>query len=141
MWGGIGENLIRVVREELVQYRIGSGATTFIDKYRRGMAKGLQLGINAQLQIQNDLKHIAGSLSEDDYARFDLLFNSRLRHLTNVLKLYEGRSFSERYIGYKEARGKKFFSRYNFINILLLLPPALGNVILNTLLLIKKTIR
>ena len=135
--GGRMPNLIRVVPDILVQYRIGSGATTFTKQYRQGMIRGLNLGVNAQVQMLNDLRHVSAHLSKEDFHKFENLFNSRLNHLTNVLKLYQGRSFSERFVGYKEARGKNIISTYNIINVLLLLPKSIGDFLLNTLLFIK----
>lgn len=138
--GGIGENLIRVVPKELVQYRIGSGSTTFIRQYRMGMTKGLRLSLNAQLQMLEDLKHITKNLNQEEKTRFMNLFIARRDHLSKVLMLYEGKTFHERKIGYLETQNKTFFSIYHLINLFLLMPPCLGNIFLNFSLVLKRSL-
>lgn len=127
----------RIAQGEWVKYRVGSGTTTFTHDYRKGMIKGLRLGVYSQKQLLHDLDKFSHKLSSEAYAFYADIFTRRLNHHENVLKLYEGNTFKERLVGFKETYNGRPFSLYGLINFLLLLPPALGNSALALLMAIK----
>ena len=132
---------IRVVGVPLVKYRIGSGETTLGKGYRRSMSRGLSLAAEANKQNLLDLEHIKNSLTEAQYKEFYEIFSSRLEHHLTVLKLYQGKSFRERLIGYKGTHKGAVLSKSWLVCVILLLPEKIGDWILRLMQKIQKLFR
>lgn len=122
---------MRVIQDEYVMYRVGSGTTTTSGpRYRQAMIRGLKLGFHSQKQALIDLEKIKDSLSKDKYQKFKFMFERRLCHHELVLKLWDGKTFSERLLGFNEARPRNILTKQGYISSVLLLPPWIGNFLL-----------
>jgi glycosyltransferase involved in cell wall biosynthesis len=131
---------LRVIQDELVMYRVGSGTTTtagFSD-YRHSMIRGLKLGMHSQYQVLSDLEKVRDSLPPEEQSEFKRIFEKRLRHHELVLKLWTGKTFSERCEGYREACPGSIFSKHGYVSRILLLPLPLGNFLLQLPIFVKK---
>ncbi len=118
------------ISEPLVRYRVGSGDTTG-GAYRKFMAKGIRRCLEARRQTLLDLQDTAEQFLTPEYRR------QLLEHYTNdeihqqyATKLYEGETFAERLLGYRNIGGLGgLFSKNRMIARILLLPHPLADLL------------
>ena len=128
----------RILSKSLVKYRVGSGETSVGKNFRRSMSRGLSLAAEANKQNLLDLEHIKNTLTSAQYKEYYEIFSSRLEHHQTVLKLYQGKSFSERLNGYKGTYKGPVFSKSWLVCVILLLPEKLGDWIFKLIQKIQK---
>ena len=119
----------RTISRKLVKYRIGSGDTTG-GTYRKFMAKGIRRTLEARKQILSDLENCAKNyLPVDYYNELHELYGASKARLENVIKLWDGETFSERLEGYGNIKHSGFFNKKRLIETMLLLPKGVSNAI------------
>ena len=134
-----------VVPDELMLYRVGGGETTSTSNYRKGVAKGIRYCDVSQLQLLKDVEVAKSWLAPDDYEQFKKSITAFHAHLEKILMLYEGKSFQERFAGYREGRNglslRRYLTLYGLIIHLLLLPPSIADRCFQILMGMKKLLR
>lgn len=123
----------RTIARPLIKYRLGSGDTTG-GAYRSFMARGAERIVEARKQSLKDL------ISQQDHHTCEYLdtlrnvYESHIRHQSLVLKLYSGKTFKERWPGYREVtHWMKLFSKGKLIGMIFLLPQCIGDVVFSIL--------
>ena len=118
----------RTISKKLVKYRIGSGDTTG-GAYRTFMTKGINRSLEVRRQVLLDLENTAKAyLPEDYYNELFELYTASKERLENVIRLWSGKTFGERWEGYRgTTHPGHFWSKGRLIEKILLLPTGLGD--------------
>ena len=120
----------RTISRKLVKYRLGSGDTTG-GAYRTFMTKGIRRSLEARRQTLTDLEETAKAyLPTAYYNELHALYSNSESHLSNLVRLWDGNTFLERWEGYRNLKHwGSFWCRRRMIEKILLLPKGLGNLL------------
>ena len=117
----------RTISRKLVKYRIGSGDTTG-GAYRTFMTKGIRRSLEVRKQALTDLEDARSYLPKSYYDELKTLYSASRERLENVVRLWSGKTFGERWEGYRgTTHPGHFWSKGRLIEKILLLPTGLGD--------------
>ena len=117
------------VDQPLALYRYGSGFSSGGD-YRKKMVRGFTGIIAGMKQYDADLEVAKDDVTPSVYENGKQAVVSQIESASNALKLWRGKVFSERLLGYRLCGYGKMRLKEKVVGLLLLLPPVIGDAIL-----------
>ena len=121
----------------LVRYRVGSGVSSGIRRYRQFMVRGTMAGFAARRQSMLDIDRCKAGLSETVRNALKERFRGEMGKLGTYLDLWGDTAFSKRWSAYKILRRDESSAFQKLILILLLLPRWFCDPILDAMKIFK----
>lgn len=121
------------LRKNLMSYRVGSGMSTVVRKWRKPNLTAHLLDVQSYSQCLLDLEHRKGTMSQERYLDLKRRYETRVREGRLHAQLLDSNSIRERWRAYRQIHYHPWFRPGGIFQLLCLLPKGLGDPCLNVL--------
>lgn len=121
---------IMYLKEKLLYYRVGSGASSGWHDYRKRQLLVYRRDKKPALeQGLIDIEHVKDRMKSEDYNKYKSYLENEISYCNAAIDLMSGDTFRERLLAYKKLNGGSTSRR--LLNIVFLLPHKLCDIFLN----------